>query len=70
MNCEQSYNPEMLIIADSNDEEYFCKGCGQFRLNLTRLKTTKCQHCGSTDLIVGKAGTLDIDQIRKERKTK
>lgn len=38
--------------------EYRCGGCGQLRLGAHGVKPIECGNCGSTDLTVGKVGSL------------
>ena len=48
--------------------EYFCKDCGQLRLNAANSQT--CGNCGSQNLIHGSIGTLDKKSLKLAFKEK
>ena len=45
--------------------EYFCNGCGQLRLALWH-RPKRCMHCGSEDINIAAAGTLDKEKLKDE----
>jgi hypothetical protein len=47
------------------DCEYFCRNCLQLRLSYL-IRTHKCANCQSTNIIRGKPGSLDKDQLKKQ----
>ena len=45
--------------------EYFCYSCGHLRLSLIDDKS-KCQNCGSTDIVTGEVGELDKQKLKND----
>ena len=52
-------------IEKKPDCEYFCTKCLQLRLSFL-IKTYKCSQCNSKEIIKGKPGELDKDQLKKQ----
>ena len=50
---------------DNKIKEYFCNGCQQLRLTLDTYEPQECRNCGSVDIIVGNAGTLNKEELKK-----
>jgi len=44
--------------------EYFCRGCGELRLDTTGKKTS-CGGCGHNEIIFGKIGELNVKALRE-----
>ncbi len=51
------------IIAMAKGTEYFCNDCGQIRLSLI-VDKSKCDNCGSKNIIVGKINELDVEALK------
>ena len=51
-----------------NPTGYFCKCCGQLRLNLSERKVYG--NCGSSDIVTGAVGSLDKESLLIEYQCK
>ena len=52
------------IISPINSE-YFCWNCGQLRAS-DKTHPNKCGNCGSKNIVCGKVGELDKNELKKE----
>lgn len=55
---------DVVIVLDTKNEPtgYFCYGCLQLWLSLIKDKT-RCDNCGSNDIVVGKISELDKQKL-------
>jgi len=51
-----------------DSKEYFCNDCGQLRWCHPELvhSLMYCKNCGSINIIVGAAGSLDKDKLKSD----
>lgn len=55
----------LIILAADEPFEYFCKNCQQLRLCFVP-QSRACRNCSSTDLVIGKVGTLNKQKLVDE----
>ena len=54
-----------FIVTNGDDFEYWCKGCRQLRLWCRGDEPFECGNCGGTDVVRGKPGELDREELER-----
>jgi PHP family Zn ribbon phosphoesterase len=58
-----------IILVDGDftlPYEYFCKACLQLRISC--VVSSKCANCGSSNIIKGVCGSLNVEELTKDAK--